>query len=293
MLKLYQISFMIYNLKTLIKKIITMKTKTQLFVIMASLLGIGSFKSQKTISKEITDRYYELLKKGATKRPLPLPRVYKVLTKDIQASNFNYRAYYPESTVTDARRGIVILGVGDGGNVNDASLNNQCEAITKMGFVAIVTTYEKGSSYADGNIKFKQNIEEIISKEAPAYNISRSNVVVGGVSKGGNLSLGISLPGQMGSGGQPIEGIKGLIIECGGGDQWKGSALKLPVLYMANATDGATGGNGTDFKAGIESNTNANVKAKSKFLIAPGEGHCTNAADYKNFITSNINSFFN
>ncbi|WP_300672101.1 hypothetical protein [Soonwooa sp.] len=272
-----------------------MKTKTQLFVIMASLLGIGSFKSQKIIVGSHVKSNLETKKKINIDISHLNPSIVllKVAKKDIQASNFNYRAYYPESTATDARKGIVILGVGDGGNVNDGLLNDQCDAIARMGFVAIVTTYEKGSSYADGNIKFKQNIEEIISKEASLYGIPRSKVVVGGVSKGGNLSLGISLPGQMGNGGQPIEGIKGLIIECGGGDQWKGSALKLPVLYMANATDGATGGNGTDFRSGIESNTNADVKAKSKFLIAPGEGHCTNSADYKNFIINNINSFFN
>lgn len=134
--------------------------------------------------------------------------------------------------------------------------------------------------------------EQIISKETAAYGIDRSKVVIGGLSRGGNLTLGLVLPAQMDSDHPPIAGIKGVILECAGGDNWKGSAILFPVLFMSNATDKQVGTNADAFKTGLQSNGNLGVKDKSQLLIIPGEGHCAGSGQYKDFIIQYIDSWF-
>jgi hypothetical protein len=221
-----------------------------------------------------------------------VPANSEVKTRGGIGHDFNYKIYYQESTQANARRGLIILAVGDGGNKDDATLNEQCNALAKKGFVAITTTYRPSpGTYINWMASFKENIEQVIQQETEAFNIPRNKVVIGGLSRGGNLTLGSVLPGQMGD-IPPIAGIKGVILECAGGDEWKGSAILFPVLFMSNATDNAVGTNAEGFKAGLQNNGNTDVKAKSKTLVIPGEGHCSGSAQYKDFIINNIDSWF-
>lgn len=139
-----------------------------------------------------------------------------VKTKLGTGNNFQYKIFYQEANTPQTRRGIIILAVGDGGDMNNSTLNAQCDALAKKGFVAITTTYrsQNGQQYTQWQTSFKQDIEQVIAKETESFNISRDKVVIGGLSRGGNLMLGFVLPGQ---GVEPITGIKGLILECATG----------------------------------------------------------------------------
>lgn len=203
-----------------------------------------------------------------------------------------YKVFYQNSNQINSRKGIIILAVGDGGNENDATLNTQCNALAQKGYVALTTTYRPFSTnYTDWMVSFKEDIEKIIGQETLAFSITRNKVVIGGLSRGGNLTFGLVTPGQMGT-VPPIAGIKGVILECAGGDWWKGSAILFPTLLMSNATDAAVGADAQAFKNGLETNSNPDVKNKSNVLIIPGEGHCTNSNQYKDFIVNNIDSWF-
>lgn len=216
----------------------------------------------------------------------------KIQIKMNNANGASYKIYFTESNQAENRKGLIILAVGDGSDENDGILNQQCESLAKKGYIAITTTYRPFSSnYTNWMVSFKEDIEKIITQETQAFNITRDKVVIGGLSRGGNLSFGLVTPGQMGA-VPPIAGIKGVILECAGGDWWKGSAILFPTLLMSNATDAAVGADAEAFKNGLDSNGNSNIKSKSKVLIIPGEGHCTNSNQYNDFIVNNIDSWF-
>jgi hypothetical protein len=203
-----------------------------------------------------------------------------------------YKVYLQEQATATNRKGIIILAHGDGGTIHDATLNGQSQSLAEKGYIAITTTYRPiPGNYVQWMVQFKQDMEALITKVTAQYGIPRNKVVIGGLSRGGNLVQGLVLPGQMGA-EAPITGIKGVILECAGGDQWKGSAILFPVLYMSNATDPSVGTDAEKFKIGLQTNNNTNVKALSKCLIIPGNGHCTNAGEYKGFILNNIDTLF-
>lgn len=235
--------------------------------------------------------------KAEKDKEIPIDINTEVRTKAGLGNNFEYKVFYQELNQSSTRRGLVILAVGDGGSHNDVTLNVQCEALAQKGFVALTTTYRSNSfsgqdAYKKWMAQFKADIEQIIKQETESFNITRDKVVIGGLSRGGNLLLGSILPlGQMDD-IPPITGIKGVILECAGGDQWKGSAILFPVLFMSNVTDSNVGTDAEAFKNGLQSNTNPNVKDKSKTLIIPGQGHCTGSAQYKDFIVKHIDSWF-
>lgn len=214
----------------------------------------------------------------------------EVTTTVVNSNGFSYKKFYQSTVSATTRRGIIILAVGDGGGINDGTLNEQCDALARKGFVAITTTYRgMPNVFADWYVTFKEDMEQIITNETAVFNITRDKVVLGGLSRGGNLLFSAVLPGQPVA---PFEGIKGVILECAGGDNWKGTAILLPVLYMSNATDAAVGADGNAFQTGLQSNNNPNVSSKSHCHIVSGEGHCTNATEYKTFIVQHIDSWF-
>lgn len=218
-----------------------------------------------------------------------LPNV-EVSTTVVNSNGFSYKKFYQPSASDATRRGLIILAVGDGGGINDPSLNDQCDALAKKGFVAITTTYRPMPNlYADWYALFKEDMERIITDETATFSITRDKVVLGGLSRGGNLLFSCVLPGQPVT---PIEGIKGVILECAGGDNWKGSAIFHRVLYMSNISDPGMTNDASAFQAGLQNNLNPGVKDNSYCLIIPSEGHCTNLSEYKTFIIQNIDSWF-
>ena len=232
-------------------------------------------------------------KKGNTSSENNTKTTAQVKSKIGTGNSFNYKVFYQDANTPQTRKGLIILAVGDGGNENNGTLNAQCDALAQKGYVAITTTYRPmPATYVQWYINFKQDIEQIIGKETAAYGIARNKVVIGGLSRGGNLTLGLVLPAQMDADHPPITGIKGVILECAGGDNWKGTAILFPVLFMSNATDKQVGTNADAFKTGLQSNGNLGVKDKSQLLVIPGEGHCTGSSQYKDFITQHIDSWF-
>lgn len=218
-----------------------------------------------------------------------LPNV-EVSTAVMNSNGFSYKKYFQPSVSSATRRGLIILAVGDGGTINDVNLNEQCDALAKKGFVAITTTYRPMPNvFNDWYVNFKEDMEQIITDETATFSITRDKVVLGGMSRGGNLLFSCVLPGQPVT---PIEGIKGVILECAGGDNWKGSAILTRTLYMSNATDGAVATDANAFQAGLQNNNNSGVKDNSYCLIISSEGHCTNVSEYKTFIIQRIDNWF-
>jgi hypothetical protein len=82
--------------------------------------------------------------------------------------------------------------------------------------------------------------------------------------------------------------LKGVILECSGGDDYTGFAIKKQVACMANKTDNVIGGNIDQFKAGLATNPNNDVKTLSECLIVNSTGHCTNVELYKPFIVRKV-----
>ncbi|QIG89158.1 hypothetical protein G6R40_05480 [Chryseobacterium sp. POL2] len=213
-----------------------------------------------------------------------------VKTKAGTTNGAAYKVFYQETSQPSTRRGLIILAVGDGGNENDATLNAQCTALADKGYVAITTTYRTNSEYYAG---FKEDMEQLITTETTAFSIARNKVVLGGLSRGGNRLHGAVLPANPQNNSYPIEGIKGVILECAGGDVWKGKSILYPVLFMNNKVDNTVQTPDAEtFVNGLQENVNPGVKDKSKTLIVPGAGHCTNANQYKDFIINNIDSWF-
>jgi len=211
-----------------------------------------------------------------------------VSSQVVAATGFNYKEFYLEEALPENRKGIVILAVGDGADENDGTLNDQCVALAQNGYVAITTDFVELSdaTLTQINQKFQANIEEVILKTTTTHAIPRSKVIIGGLSRGGNNVFALVLPGQMGV--DPIVGIKAVILQCSGGDNWKGSAIKYPVAYMSTLNDNEMNSNANEFKAGLQANMNPGVADSSECLIIPGTGHCTELSRYKPFIVQKV-----
>jgi len=211
-----------------------------------------------------------------------------VSSATMQASAFRYKQFYQEEASPNTRKGIVILAHGDGADENDSTLNDQCIALAQYGYVAVTTSYNilPNSNQEQANLRFKTQMNEVIADLTDAFNIPRSKVIIGGLSRGGNNSFALVLPVQAGI--TPIDGIKGVILECSGGDNWKGSAILYPVAYMSTLNDNEMNSNAEEFKAGLAENNNAGVAEASECLIIPGTGHCTDTGKYKAFVIKKV-----
>lgn len=215
-----------------------------------------------------------------------------VLSEVVNLGTFSYKTYYPE-VIDGAYRGLIILAHGDGGSIDDATLNDQCHALAQQGFVAATTSYrEPVGTVAEINNNFYADIENVFSDIAPDYGIPLGNTVLGGMSRGGNLTYSLILPGQEGI-PFTVTGIRGAVLECSGGDEWKGSAVVVPVAFMSNQSDDVLGmANADDFLNGLQANANAGVTSKSGSLIIPGTGHCGGSNQYKAFLVNKMIEWF-
>ncbi len=214
----------------------------------------------------------------------------EVETRIVNGNGFSYRVFYQEEESAQTRRGIIILAVGTGGNMYDGTLNAQCDALAKKGFVAITTTYRTGLNFF---ASFREDMQEIIANETATFDIPMNKVVLGGLSEGGNRTYGSVLTADPQWSIDPIVGIKGVILECAGGDYGKGRSILYPVLFMMNKVDATVQTTDAEkFVEGLQDNMNPGVKEKSHCLIIPGSGHCTSSGDYKDFILQHIDSWF-
>ncbi|HMI07538.1 MAG TPA: hypothetical protein VK528_08340 [Flavobacterium sp.] len=211
-----------------------------------------------------------------------------VNSETVDATNFKYKQFFQETESESTRKGIVILAHGDDADENDYTLNDQCVALAQQGYVAITTSYEPISGTVENqNATFKSNIEEVIAGATADFDIPRSKVIIGGLSRGGNSTFALVLPAQAGI--TPITGNKGVILQCSGGDEWKGSAILFPTAYMSNKTDDVMGVPDTNvFKNGLAANANPGVASMSECLIIDGVGHCGAANYYKPFIVQKV-----
>lgn len=210
-----------------------------------------------------------------------------VNSETVEASAFHYKQFFQETENESTRKGIVILAHGDGTDENDGTLNDQCIALAQQGYVAITTSYAPITGTIENqNATFKNNMEEVITQATADFEIPRSKVILGGLSRGGNGVFALVLPAQAGI--TPIAGIKGVILECSGGDNWKGSAILFPVAYMSTLNDDVMGSNANEFKSGLQDNMNPGVSAASECLIINGTGHCTEVNQYKAFVVRKV-----
>ncbi|MBD3583192.1 alpha/beta hydrolase family protein [Flavobacterium selenitireducens] len=205
------------------------------------------------------------------------------------ASGFGYKVFFQETASPQTRKGLVILAHGDNSDEADGTLNSQCEALAKKGYVAVTTSYRNPTgTYEEINARFKGDIESMITAMGGEFQIPRNKTIIGGLSRGGNNTFPLILPGQPGV-GNPITDIRGAILECSGGDEWKGSAVLVPVAYMANKVDPTMGvENANDFKNGLLNNANGSVAQDSECLIINSSGHCTSSGQYKNFVVEKV-----
>jgi Tectonin domain len=207
----------------------------------------------------------------------------------IESSNtgIRYSIHIQEPAVDIANfyKGVVILAHGDGGNETDGTLNGQCAELAKAGYIAATMTYRPlNKGWNPDAISFKEDVESIITTITAKYNVSRSKVVVGGLSRGSNQLFNCLLPGQPAT---PILGIKAVILECAGGDAWKASVFPYPVAFMANEIDNVMGSNSNNFCNSI----NPAIKSQSECLIIPGAGHCGGTNQYTAFILKMVKSW--
>jgi len=216
----------------------------------------------------------------------PTPTVNQMATSN---RGFDYKIYYQETASPQTRKGLVILAHGDNSDASDGTINSQCEALAKKGYVAITTSYQiPTGTYEEINSRFKADIESVITAAGNQYEIPRNKTIIGGSSRGGNNTFPLILPGQAGV-GNPITDIRGAILQCSGGDEWKGSALLVPVAYMANRVDPTMDvQDANEFKNGLNNNANGNVAEQSECLIINSSGHCTGAGQYKSFIVTKV-----
>ena len=231
----------------------------------------------------------------------PAIKILTVNHADSNLTNFSFRTYWvdAQNLPSGSLTGVVILAHGDGGTFEDATLNAQCVEIAKKGIIAIVTSYRPGNN-ANWvlNVKqFQQDMETLITEAATRgiipTTMPRNRIILGGLSKGANNSLLMTIQGGLSDGNgttlAPTTGIGGLILECAGGDNYSGSMLGFPALYMANEIDNGYGNvKISDFSAGLATNGLSNVKSKTKILSIPGTNHCGGADQYTNFIVSNL-----
>lgn len=236
--------------------------------------------------------FFSCSKNEETANGTPAPPA--ITNKVVTAGNYNfkYKVFYQETQNATNRKGLIILAVGDGGNENDATLNEQCTALAQEGYVAVTTTYQDldaGLTWDQQGVQFKANMMYVASLNQYEFSgISMSNTLFGGQSRGGNMTMALLLPNQF-AGTTPFTGIKGAILQCAGGDTWKGSAVLFPVAYMSNKVDNVMGvANANDFKTGLASNPNPNVSSQSECLIYNSSGHCADISGNKAFIVKKV-----
>jgi esterase/lipase len=202
---------------------------------------------------------------------------------------FSYKTYYQEFANATNRKGAVILAHGDGGSENDGTLNEQCKALAEAGYVGVTTSY-RAPTFSGGSIdndRFKEDIENVINKIKIDYTIPINKIIVGGLSRGGNLAFNMFLPTTIYGSPTNLD-VKGIVLECSGGEYYKGSAIKKQVAYMSNKIDNDVDGDAIAFQTGLTVNVNNNVKTLSECLIINSTGHCTNADQYKPFILRKV-----
>jgi dienelactone hydrolase len=213
-----------------------------------------------------------------------------VNSRVVAASGFNYKEFYQPTASAATRKGLVILAHGDGGSEQDATLNEQCTALAREGYVAITTSYRSlNGSWDNQGARFKEDMEYVLTNAGTLYMIARNRSILGGISRGGNMTMALVLPNGQFAGTAPFTGIGGVLLQCSGGDQWKGSAVLYPVAFMSNQVDPTMGVvNANDFKTGLQSNMNPSVSAKSECLIYPSTGHCSDGSQNLAFMIKKV-----
>ncbi len=206
--------------------------------------------------------------------------------------NFKYKVFYQEDLSSSTAKGLVVLAVGDGGTENDGLLNDQCTALAKEGFVAITTTYRSldsaGITWEEQGALFRADMMAVITKADNDYGLPFNKTIIGGQSRGGNMVMALILPGQFNY-IPPFSGIKGALLQCAGGDAWKGSAVLFPVAWMSNKIDNTMGvADANEFKNGLQNNANTNVKTLSECLIYNSSGHCGDTSGNKKIMVTKV-----
>ncbi len=223
--------------------------------------------------------------------PLIIPPIAVATVNKITAlPNFSFKTYYQEIVNANNRKGIVILAHGDGGTLDDGTLNEQCKALAEAGYVAVTTSYRNpNQGYINDVNNYKYDIESVVNKMVTDYSISISKVIVGGASRGGDLMFPMFLPANADNSIVPTTlNIKGVILQCSGGDEYKGRVFKKQVAFMANKNDNVFGADATKFQTGLSNNLDNNVKSLSECLIINSTGHCTNPEQYKPFVLRKV-----
>jgi hypothetical protein len=226
------------------------------------------------------------------KQPSPETPI-ATISKISDIGDFNFKTYYQEVANANNRKGIIILAHGDGGSENDAVLNDQCKSLAEQGYVAATTSYRNPNQalYTTNVNNFKADIESVINKLAIDYSIPINKVIVGGSSRGGDLLFPMFLPTNTILGVQispTTLDVKGAILQCSGGDEYKGRFIKKQVAYMANKNDNVFQTDATFFQTGLTNNPDNVVKTLSECLIVNSTGHCTNPELYKPFIIKKV-----
>jgi dienelactone hydrolase len=207
-------------------------------------------------------------------------------------NGFMYKTYFQMPANATNRKGIVVLAHGDGGNSNDAILNDQCVALANEGYVAVTTSYRALTGTFNTNVNnFKADMESVINQLVAAFNIPVNKTLLGGSSRGGNLSFSMFLPADPGPIQPTTLNLRGVILQCSGGDTWKGANILKPVIFMSNKTDATVGTDALAFKAGLTNNSNVGVSSLSECFIVDSEGHCTNPELYKPFLVRKVKEF--
>ncbi len=222
----------------------------------------------------------------------PLPEVVVINSTKTALLDFKYKIYYQEAPTTTNRKGLVILAHGDGGSENDPLLNEQCNDLAKLGYVAITTSYKlPGTGYVADVNAFKNSMEEVITKNNTDFAIPANKTIIGGLSLGGNLAYFMFLPAANGASPATIN-LKGAALMCAGADSYRGGALLKPAIVMCNKVDSQVGiTNAYDFKSTLLTNPNPMVSTLSECLIFDNnnqDGHCTNANEYKAFLIKKV-----
>ena len=130
--------------------------------------------------------------------------------------------------------------------------------------MAITTTYRSldsaGITWEEQGALFRADMMAVITKADNDYGLPFNKTIIGGQSRGGNMVMALILPGQF-TYIAPFSGIKGALLQCAGGDSWKGSAVLFPVAWMSNKIDNTMGvADANEFKNGLQNNANTNVK---------------------------------
>jgi dienelactone hydrolase len=214
-----------------------------------------------------------------------------VVSKTTALVGFSYKTFYQEVANATNRKGIVIIAHGDGGNSDDGTINDQCNELAQNGYVAVTTSYRAPSAavYATNVNNFKADMESVINKVTVDYNIPINKTIIGGLSRGGDLTFPMFLPANADNSITPTTlNVKGVILQCSGGDEYKGRVFKKQVAFMANKNDNVFNTDATTFQTGLSNNSNNTVKTLSECLIIQSTGHCTDVDKYKPFVLKKV-----